>query len=156
MEDLKLIQSFKINKEIIKIAICDKHIVTINKDNMIIVYSIYGIELFAIHEFYDNDNNYIQYLNYSHDENYLYYGNYNELIIYETNNYNTIKKYNLDTVFSYYLIDDYKMSYIIYDESITNVQHKILYLPKYYQLVHSLLMEHFPEELIDIIINYIN
>jgi hypothetical protein len=156
MEDLKLIQSFKINKEIIKIAICDKHIVTINKDNMIIVYSIYGIELFAIHEFDNNDNNCIQYLNYSHDENYLYYGNYHELIIYETNNYNTIKKYNLENVISYYLIDDdYRMSYTIFDESITNVQHKILYLPKYYQLVRSLLMEHFPEELIDIIINYI-
>jgi hypothetical protein len=75
---------------------------------------------------------------------------------YETNNYNTIKKYNLENVISYYLIDDdYRMSYTIFDESITNVQYKILYLPKYYQLVRSLLMEHFPEELIDIIINYI-
>ena len=156
MEDLKLVQSFKVNKAILKIAICDKHIVTINQDNMIIVYSIYGIGLFAIHEFDNNDNNCIQYLNYSHDENYLYYGNYYELIIYETNNYNTIKKYNLENVTSYYLTDDdYKIYYTNFDDSITNVQYKILYSPKYYQYIYSLLINHFPEELIDIIINYI-
>ena len=149
LDEPRLILSYKTNSMVLIIAICDRYIATINKDGMIIIYSIYGVQLFTIYEC-DLDKTY-QTLIYSHDENYLYYGDNTELIIYETERYNIIKKYNLENVTSYHLTDDdYKLLYV------NDKEIGCIYLPKFCNIIHDILIEYLPEELIMIILTMIS
>ena len=144
LEENKLSITFKINNDIDHLAI-NKHHIAILYNNTIMIYNLYGCYLQSniINIQYDKYEEY-EFLNYSYDDKYLYYGNSYELIIFTTNNYNIIKKYNLNNVTSYYLTnDDYKILYI---------NNKILgtiYTLQFYQFIHDLIIDYLPEELVD-------
>ncbi len=137
LETMEHIITINPKKYILLTAICYKHIATFRQN--IIIYSIYGTELFELEEHEEK----VHYLDYSYDNCYLYCGTKSELIIYETDNYNIVKKYDLEDISSYYLTnDDYKILYVNEKEL------EYIYTPKFHQFIHNLLIDYLPYELV--------
>ena len=147
LDENKLYSTFKIKNNIRGIAINENHIACLVCNYIISIYNLYGNHLYDIYQYNHNE---FQYLNYSYDNKYLYYGNSYELVIFETDNYNIIKKYNLDNISSYCLTNDnYKILYI------NNVLLGTIYTPQFYNVIYDLTMDYLPVELINKIMIYL-
>ncbi len=143
----KVIHNNKVaNISDIEIAINDKHFAIILNDD-IIIYDLYGNELFIVPIIIDDN---LYYLQYSNDNNYLYCGYNNKLEIYETNKYKQIKQYNSIETLSYSLTkDDYKILYI------NETKFDYIYTPKFHKIVKKILINNLPYELIECILLYL-
>jgi hypothetical protein len=136
-------------KSVKEIAINKHEIAALIANNSIVIHNLNNrMELDKIYE-YDKYENF-HYLNYSYDGMYLYYGNSYKLVIFNALNYNIIKKYTFEKITSYCLTnDDYKILYINETELGT------IYTPQFHNIIHDLLIDYLPEEIIMNVLFYL-
>ncbi len=147
LDTMEQISTININTYVSLTAICFKDIAIYGSN--ITIYTIDGTKLYNLTDL-DNDEKVI-YLDYSYDNNYLYCGTKSELIIYDTYNYNIVKTYDFDNVFSYCLTnDDYKILYVS-DGSIDYI-----YTPQFNKFINDLLIKYIPIELVLNISSYLS
>ncbi len=153
LETFELINEINVSEYIVSVAVSDKYIAfSTSKSKLYIVY--YNFETLEHKYTFSNQERYIYFLQFSSDNNYLYSGTADNLIIYSTDNFKALKKYNHNSFVSSHCLtkDNYKILYV--DEKKLDY----IYTPTFNNFIIELFKKNnlLPRELILLVLDKLN